>query len=271
MLWRMLRSTQPEPRPPVSRTSQKPRTHDCERRRRRAAFLPLLVALACAQGAATPVEPAHTAVLEQAEVALAVGEFAAARAGFAEVTRLAGEDPRGWEGLAQASVALKDDLTALEAFRELASRAGEPLRAELSLARCGAARRQAEAALAQERFEQLEQRLASPGLRACSGTQQSELALRFHLRAAAARSGSEAEHHYRRALEFEGGHEVASLGLASLLASGGRTDEALRCLSAALEIHPRSRALVGATVALLTTRGAGADGVSLGRRFKAHN
>ena len=264
MLWRMLRSTQPEPPSPAPRSSQKPRMHDCARR---PFFLLLLVVLACAQGAAGPVEPPYTAVLEQAEVALAVGEFAAAQAGFAEATRRAGEDPRGWEGLAQSSVALNDDLTALEAFRELASQTGEPLRAELSLVRCGAARRQAEAALAQERFEKFEQRIASPGLRACSLTQQSELALRFHLRAAAARRGSEAEYHYRRALEFEVGHERASLGLARLLASAGRTDGALRCLSAALEIHPRSRALVAATVALLTTREAGVDGSAAGVGF----
>lgn len=212
----------------------------------------------CSSAPALPLPPPHTGQLNDAEAALAVGEFDQALAGFIGVTQVAASDPRGWEGLALSQLARGEDAAALAAFRELDDRFSEPLAAPLARKRCAAAGREIAASLKVAQVEDARSRLAGPAVASCSKEERRRLALGFHLAVAAGeRDGREAEHQYRLALELEPGHEVASLALAArLLSSGSARDaaEAVGALSAALDAHPSSLALIEAMVDALTPR-----------------
>ena len=212
----------------------------------------------CSSAPPAPTLPPHTGQLNDAEEALAVGELDQALAGFTGVTQVAPADPRGWEGLALSQLARGEDTAALAAFRELEDRLSGPLTAPLARQRCGAARREIAASLEVGQVENARRRLAGPAVASCSSEERRRLALGFHLVVAAVeQDGREAQRQYRLALGLEPGHEGASLALAEwLLSSGSARDaaEAVEILSAALEAHPSSPALIEAMIKALTPR-----------------
>lgn len=212
----------------------------------------------CSSGPPAPLLPPYTGQLNDAEAALAVGELDQALAGFIGVTHVAAADPRGWEGLALVQLARGEDTAALAAFRELDDRLSEPLAAPLARQRCAAAGREMAASLEVGQIENARSRLAGPAVASCSSEERRRQALGFHLAVAAVeQDGRESQRQYRLALELEPGHEGASLALAArLLSSGSARDaaEAVATLSAALDAHPSSPALIEAMVNALTLR-----------------